>query len=271
MNDIADNRPVIFLDSGVGGIPYCKSFKKRNPGESVIYLADRGNFPYGSKSRAELITLLVELVELLVESINPKIIVLACNTATVSAIGELRQRFPNIVFVGTEPSVKPAMLACTTGKVGVLATERTIEELKTRHSSDRACEIYGIAAPQLTEFVEQRFIDAGENEKEETVKEYIKRFRAAGTDCVVLGCTHFLFLAKEFQKEAAPGIKIFDSLDPVTRRIESLLNDNGGALRAKNSKKTVDKFMITGTELPDSSWQRWAEHLGFPISLFGGT
>ena len=261
-----NNRPVLFLDSGIGGIPYCRRFKENNPQETLCYLADRLHFPYGTRKREELVSILATLTEKLVTTVDPKIIVLACNTATVSALAELRQSFPGLPFVGTVPAIKPAMLASKTGNIGVLGTERTIEDPYIRRLAGGACTIKGIAAPELVEFVEHRFISADEKEKSEIAREYIGRFRASGVDAVVLGCTHFLFLLEEFRKEAAPDITVFDSVDGIARRIESLLDEN--KLRAEeNSTPIQNKFLLTSCEPADSSWQGWAEQLGFRLSL----
>ena len=266
-----DTRPLLFLDSGIGGIPYCRHFNQRNPAETIYYLADRFHFPYGTREQAELVGILTTLVEKLTKTVNPKIAVLACNTATVSALAELRQCFTALPFVGTVPAIKPAMQACKTGKVGVLGTARTIEDPYIRNLAGGECEIYGIAAPELVTFVEQRFFLADESEKSEMAKKYIALFRTAGVDTIVLGCTHFIFLLEEFKKEAASAvtspIKIFDSLDGITQRIESLLDENNNTLRADNKAPPRNRIILTGTEPPDNSWQSLAEQLGFELSL----
>ncbi|MCL1815850.1 MAG: glutamate racemase [Treponema sp.] len=262
-----DKRPILFLDSGIGGIPYCRHFRQSDPAETISYLADRLNFPYGTRKRAELIVILNTLMEKLIKIVNPKIAVLACNTATVSALAELRQCFPDLPFVGTVPAVKPAMLAGKTGKVGVLGTERTIEDPYIQSLAGGNCEIFGIAAPELVTFVEQGFTPADENKKSKLVKKYINRFRDAGVDTLVLGCTHFLFLLEEFKREAAPHIKIFDSMDGITQRIESLLDEKNGARRTKNNALPQNRLLLTGTEPPDSSWQNLAKQLDFSLSL----
>jgi len=267
-----DNGPVLFLDSGVGGIPYCRNFLRRNPAETICYLADRRNFPYGTQKREELTAILASLVEKLVTVVNPKITVLACNTATVSALAELRRLFPQLLFVGTVPAVKPAMQASKTGKVGVLGTARTIEDPYIHELAGGACEIIGVAAPELVEFVENRFFIADEKEKYEMAEKFIEPFRRAGVDTLVLGCTHFLFLLDEFRRKAAPSIKVFDSIDGITQRIETLLDDNNGALRAAgnaplDSTQDQNRLLLTGTEAPDNIWQNLAEQLGFRLSL----
>jgi glutamate racemase len=266
-----DTRPVLFLDSGAGGIPYCRHFNRRNPGEAIVYLADRLRFPYGGRGRNELVVMLSGLMEQLVAAVNPKIAVLACNTATVSALDELRRRFPAIPFVGTVPAVKPAALASKTGRVGVLGTERTIDDPYIRRlaAEHGGCAITGIAAPELVAFVERRFAAAGEAEKRREAGTYIERFRAAGVDSVVLGCTHFLFLLEEFRAAAAPDITVFESTDGISRRTEFLLDSGGGALRSGGGASAENILLLTGKEPPESSWQNLAAETGFGLSLLG--
>jgi glutamate racemase len=262
-----DKRPVLFLDSGIGGIPYCRHFRLRNPGENIVYLADRARFPYGKRSREELAVILRVLVEKMLSLVNPKIVVLACNTATVSAISPLRDFFPGLPFVGTVPAIKPAVSGGRRGKVGVLGTERTladpyIADLAAKYGPD--CEITGIAAPELVDFVEYRYAVADDEEKTRVVLSYLERFRAAGAGALVLGCTHFLHLLEEFRREAAPAITVYDSVDGISRRIESILDDRGGTLR-NTGGAGEGRFFVTGGTV-DPSWRRWAGGLGFSLS-----
>ncbi|MCL2197051.1 MAG: glutamate racemase [Treponema sp.] len=265
-----NNKPILFIDSGIGGLVYCMDFIKKCSQEEVCYLADRENFPYGQRAKDELAQILVSLTEKLIKKIDPKIIVLACNTAAVSALEPLRQNFPNIPFVGTVPAIKPAVNASKTGKIGVLGTARTINDPYNQHLVDECgkdCEIIGIAAPDLVEFIEQRFDKADKNEKIAIIKKYIDIFSSKGADALVLGCTHFLHLLEEFQNEAAPSIQIFDSLDGVTKRIEHLLDENNSVLRANPSSKPEYKLLLTDKEPPDSIWENRAQDLGFKLSL----
>ncbi|MDR3247637.1 MAG: glutamate racemase [Treponema sp.] len=255
-----DKRPVVFLDSGIGGIPYCRAFMSRNPQEPLVYLADRAHFPYGERSREELLEILKALVAEMVAREDPKIVVVACNTATVSAVSSLREFFPQLPFVGTVPAVKPAALGTKTGKIGVLGTRRTINdpyiaELAARYGP--GCSIVPIAAPELVDFVEHRYAQAGERERQEAVRPWLEQFRSAGADAVVLGCTHFLFLLKEFREGAAADMVIYDSVEGITRRIGSLLDDDGGKLRADSNTTPSRRLYVTGAEglvLQDRAW-----------------
>jgi len=261
-----DSRHVLFFDSGAGGIPYCRDFIRRNPHEAVCYLADRMNFPYGPRGKEELVSILISLTEKLLKTVDLKIFVLACNTASISALAPLRKNFPHLPFVGTVPAVKPAANSSKCGKVGVLGTERTIEDIRSLNLAEN-CEIFGVAAPELVEFIEQRYEKAGEEERAEIVKKYIALFRTENIDNIVLGCTHFLYLLEEFRREASPFIKIFDSLDGITKRVEYLLDENDGALRAEKKSNPQHRLLLTGTKPPDSFWQNRAQALGFNLNL----
>jgi glutamate racemase len=260
------DNPILFIDSGIGGIPYCSHFFRRNPSARIVYLADRQHFPYGKFEKTELAEILKRLVGRLIDIIDPKIVVLACNTATIAALAELRECFPALVFVGTVPAVKPAALASKTGKIGVLGTELTIKQPYIRELASRFGngEIYGIAAPELVEFVEGRFDSASPDEKRDIVTTYLNRFRASGVDTLVLGCTHFLFLLDEFQREAAPDITGFDSVTGISHRMDSLLGEQ------KDSEETPrqqNRILLTGPSAPEPSWVSLAQRLGFSLSL----
>jgi glutamate racemase len=116
-----DNRPVIFLDSGIGSLPYAAYFHTRNPWEKLICVGDRANFPYGPKSKETLIDLVLSLAGKLIALYDPKIFAVVCNTASISCLSALRETFP-LPIVGTVPAVKPAVLASKKRRIGVLGT-----------------------------------------------------------------------------------------------------------------------------------------------------
>jgi glutamate racemase len=263
------NRPVVFLDSGIGGIPYCINFLSRNPRETVYYIADRKNFPYGHRSKEEITGILTELTEEIIKSVNPKLIVIACNTATIAALDKLKNNFPKVFFTGTVPPIKQAAEASKKGIFGVLATEQTINYISRLYpvSDSGSQRILGIAAPELIEFIEQKFETAGVKEKIETVKKYIDIFLSKGADTLVLGCTHFLHLSSEFKQEADGKITIIDSLEEVTNNIEMILDVNDGVLRAGKESRAEKFLLITGTDQIEELWQKRAQALGFNLSL----
>jgi glutamate racemase len=266
------NRPVLFIDSGIGGIPYCSHFIKEAPGENIVYLADRKHFPYGKREKKELVAIVTRLVGQLISEIDPKIAVLACNTATLAALAELRESFPGLPFVGTVPAIKPAALASKTGKIGILGTQFTINqpyiwEIATQFGGDEIC---GIAAPELVEFIENDFNTAPASKKKSMAQGYLDRFRAAEVDTLVLGCTHFLFLQDDFQREAAPDIAVFDSVAGITRRIMALsysASQSSSSPSGNETAKAQNRLLLTGGAAPEPSWVSWAYRLGFSLSL----
>jgi len=262
------NKPILFIDSGIGGLLYCREFLKNNPKEEVCYLADNENFPYGTKTKDELCEILVSLIGRTAAQIDPKIVVLACNTAAISALETLRVSFPNIPFVGTVPAIKPAAAASKNKKIGILGTARTIEDpynQKLAGESGNQCEITAVAAPDLVNFVEERYEKSNDEEKTLIVKKYIGIFRAQGADTLVLGCTHFLYLLDIFHREASADIKVFDSLDGIKKRVEFLLDENSGALRSENSSDPVHRLLLTGKIPEDSLWYIHAKKLNFKL------
>jgi len=270
MRENVEGGCVLFLDSGIGGIPYFSHFRQRNPDRALAYLADRANFPYGKRGRDELVSILSAVVEKITPVVEPEIIVLACNSASIAALAQLRERFSQIPFVGTVPAVKPAVLASKTGKIVVLGTEFTVREahIKELGAKYGNREIVGIAAPDLVRFVENRLDVAGQNERKEIVSKYMRAIRETGADALVLGCTHFLFLLDDFRREATPDIAVFESVHGITARVESLLhekelNKNGGASKSEGS----GYLLLTGTRPPESAWEKWASRLDCRILL----
>ncbi|MFA5906834.1 MAG: aspartate/glutamate racemase family protein, partial [Desulfobacula sp.] len=113
--------PIGIFDSGVGGLCVLKEVRKLLPFESITYLADSGNCPYGSKTKDEVLSLARKNIEFLLEK-NCKLIVIACNTITAVAIDHFRSEY-RVPFIGMEPALKPAALQTRTKKIGILATE----------------------------------------------------------------------------------------------------------------------------------------------------
>jgi glutamate racemase len=225
-NDRVCRKTVVFVDSGKGGLPYFDFFRARNPDVNAVYAADTEHFPYGKKTKAELIAILTHFIETLNHRHSPALIALVCNAASVSALDELRAAFPGITFVGTVPAVKPAIENSVTGVVGVIGTERTIDDpyIDTiAAATGQRCRIERLAAPELVEFVEHRLETATARERAEMVLPYMRRLRAVNADGVALGCTHFLLLKTDFIEAGAPDIRVYDSVEGVTKRIERFL------------------------------------------------
>jgi glutamate racemase len=255
-----DTRPVLFLDSGIGGLPYCAHFLARNPQERVIYVADRDHFPYGPKDRETLTALLTSLIQELLTYVSPKLAVVACNAASVSSLEALRRRFSGLPWVGTVPAVKPALMESRTRRIGVLGAERTVADPYIRRLADRYgadCGLSLLAAPDLVELVEYGFparfgLSSVTPELCQRITPYIEEFRRQGADGIVLGCTHFLFLRDAFKAAAKPDIQIYHSVEGVSRRAEALLDQPG--LRAGGEAQGPGILLVTGTGPLEPAW-----------------
>src|SRR5215475_11584035 len=119
-------RPIGVFDSGVGGISVLREIRRLLPAADLVYVADSGHCPYGTKSDVDIRARACAITRLLIERHAARAIVVDCNTATVAAIEALRQSFPDVPIVGMEPAIKPAAAATRSGVVGVLATGATL-------------------------------------------------------------------------------------------------------------------------------------------------
>ena len=221
----------VFIDSGVGGIPYMTALLEKEPGASCVYVADNKNFPYGEKSHDEVVECVTAVVEKICKRFDPAVIVLACNTISVNALEVLRQKFPQVQFVGTVPAIKLAATLSQKKRIGLIASKSTCEnpyniELKNQFADD--CELIMRPDANLISFIEEKGFSATETELEEAVRPAIDFFREQNCDVIILGCTHFLNIKNVFENvarncavpELVEGpIQIVDSVDGVVRQM----------------------------------------------------
>ena len=189
-----NNNPIGVYDSGFGGLSVWRELHRALPRESLIYLGDGKNCPYGTKSEEQIRELAEKAVGDLVER-GCKMVVVACNTATAAAIEYLRDRFSHIPIVGLEPAVKPACAMTRSKVVGVMATERSLAGRKFLSTLER----YGQGV-EVLKVVGEGFVEAVEADAEqeprteELVRRAVEPMIERGADVIVLGCTHYPFL-----------------------------------------------------------------------------
>ncbi len=220
-----DNRPIGLFDSGVGGLSVWRAIRRLLPQESMLFLADSGHVPYGEKTAPEIQDLATRITRFLLDQ-DAKLVVVACNTATVHAIGHLRETFPGVPFVGVVPVVKTLARWTKTGTIAVLSTP----------STSKSAYLAGL----IEEFAsDKRVINVGCDGLEDMVEKGSLRGRAtlalldrhlapvvrSGADVVGLGCTHYPFLRSQIKKMLGPKVRVFDPSRPVARRVRHLLRE----------------------------------------------
>lgn len=233
--------PIGFFDSGLGGISVLRGVRKVLPGEDCLYFGDSLHAPYGVRSVEQVQELSVSAAEFLLRR-GAKAIVIACNTATSAAAALLRERYPELAIIGTEPALKPAVLAHPGGRVLVMATAMTLNEQKFQdlwNQFREQAEIIPVPCTGLMEFVEKGVL-SGE-EVEAFLLELLEPFAKVPVSAVVLGCTHYPFLIDAIRKVVGRSPEIFDSADGVARQLRHRLQEQG-LLNPKDRDGTVQFF-----------------------------
>ncbi len=261
-------RPVVVLfDSGVGGLAYVPPIHELLPRASIIYVADNANFPYGDRDEAEVTRIVLECITSIVREISPDVVVLACNTASVVALSEVRRELPGTPFVGVVPAVKPAAGVSHSGRIGVLATNRTVSGAYLDWLVDEyaaGCVVERIAGSELVRFVEERLPEAGAVERAEAVEAAIARSREMQVDTVVLACTHFVHLDREIAAAFKDEVRVVDSRDGVARRVRNIVDQRdalGGeipSVEISPNERSNDRVLRMFTTAADDRYARFA-------------
>ena len=222
------NAPLLFFDSGVGGLSVLNPTRALLPNAPFIYVADNAGYPYGRRSEAEIASRVPALLGRLVERFRPRLAVIACNTASTIALDHVRSAL-DLPVVGTVPAIKPAAEISSSRVIGVLGTEATVRQpyvdnLAREFASD--CTIIRHGSPELVDLAEAKL--AGEEISVEAVRAAAApMFGAAGgerIDVGVLACTHFPLLRAELQ-EAYPAVQWIDGGPGIARRIAYLTHE----------------------------------------------
>ena len=219
-----DNRPIGVYDSGFGGLSVWRELRRMLPNESLIYLGDGKNCPYGGRSREEITAFATDAMERLVTE-GVKMVVVGCNTATTAAVAHLRERWSDMPIVGLEPAVKPACLSSRTRRIAVLATEHSLRSemfLTTalRYAGD--VEVVKVVGEGFVELVERGAEHSAEAEA--AVRKVVEPLLGMNIDKIVLGCTHYPFLRPLIEGVIGDrDIAVIDSGEAVARRVKWLL------------------------------------------------
>jgi len=217
------------FDSGVGGLSVLREIRRLLPTADLVYLADQARAPYGERSLEQVRTYTEEIAAYLIAR-GAAPVVAACNTASAAALRRLRERWPQVPFVGMEPAVKPAATLTATGIIGVLATEATFQgelfaDLVARYGD--GVQVLTRACPGLAARIED--IAPDDPETADLLAGHALPLVAQGADVLVLGCTHYSFLQKGLAERVGPGVTIVDPAEAVARRVAAVAEDAGTA------------------------------------------
>ena len=270
MND----RPIAVFDSGVGGLPYLERLKKYAPTEDFVYFADRGNFPYGEKSDAVLREIIVQSVGKFIDATDPKLMLIACNTASVVALKELRRQY-DIPFIGVVPAVKPAAELSKQRSIGVLATRRTVEDPYTENLISRFaadCKVVRYAGVEIVQMVELNYFSNTDEERAAILQPAVDFFSSQAVDALVVGCTHFIFVEELLHKMLKSSVEIIDSREGVAQQALRILEEAHLFRHGKNGTRnstSTSRLYVSGNGLSfreNERYHRFSQMFGLEWS-----
>lgn len=232
---------IAVFDSGVGGISVLRHLRQALPQERFLYYGDSANAPYGSRPTEEVRALTLAAVERLRQEAPIKALVVACNTATATAITTLRETYPELIVIGIEPALKVAADHFPGGRIGVMATPVTLREEKfdhLLHRFDAGCSITKIPAPGLVSLIEQGKVD--DPETVALLHAILDPYRGK-LDALVLGCTHFPFVSGAIARVLGEAVALLEGGGGTARETRrrlteaDLLYDGPGEILIRNS------------------------------------
>lgn len=213
------------FDSGLGGLSVLRVLSGTLPGVRWLYVADSGHAPYGERSATHVLDRSDRITRFLRDQ-GARVVVLACNTATAVAIDTLRARHRDLSFVGMEPGLKPALQHSARARVGVMATEATLRSPRFAALLSRwkgQAEVVCVPCPGLAQAIESGDLEAPAVRA--LVARYTAPLRAQAVDTVVLGCTHYPWVAPLIQDALGPEVRLIDTAQAVAAQTARVLSD----------------------------------------------
>jgi glutamate racemase len=241
---MSDTRPIGVFDSGVGGLTVLAQLHARLPGERLTYLADLAHFPYGPRYQHEVRGYALRIIEHLV-SLDTKLVVVACNTATAAALNAARERF-DVPIVGViAPGAQAAVEATRNGRVAVISTEGTRASQEYVHAIKEAnpgVGVLGLAVPDLVDIVEAG--DAEGPRAEAILRDVLTEITGWGADTLVLGCTHYPLLRPTIERLLqGRTLEVVDSAETTSERVVRILAVN--RLAAGGDAADAPELLVT--------------------------
>ncbi len=263
-----NNQAIGIFDSGVGGLSIAQQISKQLPNEQLIYVADSDYAPYGDISNDKIIQRVNIIADWLVQK-QCKAIVLACNTATVNAIDQLRKRL-SIPIIGVEPAIKPAALKSNTKKIGILVTQATANNKRFLALVERyknGAEVYVQPCLGLVELIEN-----GQQTSfkcQQLLRKYLAPLIEKNVDTLVLGCTHYPFATQLIKDIMTSKVTLMETAAPVSEQLERQLIKH--QLLSNTPQSVVHKFYSSSENDKQNEIfsQLWGEKIN--LELFNKT
>jgi len=249
-----NNKAIGVFDSGVGGLTVLAEIRKNLPNENIVYLGDTKHFPYGSKSKEEIIKYGIECVEILIKK-QVKIIIIACGTATSQALDVLKEKF-NIPIIGIIDPTVQYIMDKSYEEVGVIATEGTIrsgsweQKLKEKIPNIK---VTNKSCPMLATIAEEGKAQSFEGRR--VIKEYMAPFKEKHIDKIILGCTHYPIYQEMIKEELGYEVELINTGVTISEYLKNYLKRNN---LENNEKTKKEKIYLTK---PEKEFKRIAKNI----------
>ena len=233
------------FDSGLGGLTVVSAIQEVFKGAELFYIADTAYAPYGGKTVQEILNRCDNITQYLLSNHGIEALIIACNTATSAAIKHLREKFPFLIIIGTEPGIKPAILNTKTSRVGVLATPATLKGdkyqlLVNELSNIKKVTLYEQACIGLVEQIEKGEINSSKTFN--MLEKWLEPMKQNGVDTIVLGCTHYPLVDEIIKKIMGNDITLIETGNAIANRLKLLSEELGH----KNQGKLKISVCFTG-------------------------
>lgn len=235
--------PIGVFDSGVGGLTVAREIMRQMPSENIVYFGDTARVPYGSKSKNTIITFSRQIVQFL-KTHQVKAIVVACNTASALALETLTQETDIPVIGVIEPGARAAADATTNHRIGVIATEATINSnlySKVLHSMCPEVDVFSKACPLFCPLVEEGLLY--DSVTIEIAERYLSELTSYDIDTMILGCTHYPLIRHTLQKVVGEHVRLVNPAYETAKSLEKVLKENG--LAATPEKPGNHRFFVS--------------------------
>lgn len=218
------------FDSGLGGLTVVKALKEVIQNAHIYYVADTANAPYGEKASEQILQYSLDITQHLIDTHEIDALIVACNTATSSAIAHLRETYPSLIIIGTEPGIKPAIEQTKTGKIGVLATPSTLEgdkyqQLATALATQKDVTLFEQACPGLVEQIEKGEIDSVKTKA--LLEKWLQPMRDNDVDTIVLGCTHYPLVGETIKEIMLCNVTLVHTGEAISKYLLNLALKQG--------------------------------------------